>query len=142
MTELDTLSHAAAINAGSTALWSATYQDGSRFTQFQGGQEHSTQELDYSKLLSLAIFHKSGRKLVEVSFEKGQYPIYRRRTFLKTGLGVTEVVHIVGWRTKEPEAHKVWFVTESSLAVEEGQFEGDGPRCPIQYLPHDEIPVS
>lgn len=141
MTDLDTLTHATALNAGAGSLWVATYQDGSRFTQYQDGVEHSTQELDYSKLRSLAIYHKSGAKIHEVSYEKGQYPIYRRRTTLRTGCGIVDVTHVVGWRTKEPDDHKVWFVGENGQ-VHEGQFEGDGARCPVQYLPHDEIPVS
>jgi hypothetical protein len=142
MTDLDSLSHATAINDGATVFWVATLQDGSRFNQYEDGREHNSQEIDYSKLKTLALYHKDGRKLVEVEYEKGQYPIYRRRTAMRSGYGKVEVIHIVGWRTKEPDDHRVTFLFESSLAVHEGMFDGEGIRYPIQYLPHDEIPVS
>jgi hypothetical protein len=152
MTNLDILAHAAAERSGMRLIWVCRYQDGSTFNQFYEGKERSTEEIDRTKLYSISLLDARGRTVLIQRYSRGQFPIYRRRTVLRPGQNVVEIIHILGWRMfgeADKEIRHISFLYETDLRVECGDFSHEGdPRGveewkhPIQYIDCDNVCVQ
>jgi hypothetical protein len=121
--------------------WVATYKDG----QSISGHDHNSEVVDRKKLRSIALVNKDGAPVITQHFKPGQRVIYRARTIMRTGMGVMDRVHILGWWDQHSE--HVAFVFESGQ-IEMGHFidpetETDKPWFyPISENPADLVPVE
>lgn len=127
--------------------WAVRYSDKEMLYQFDAdGTERSTNDIHRKKLRAFLMFKEDGIMLFAQEFQPGQEFIYRRRTAMRTGANVIEVIHMVGWRKKidvdgrEQRVCNINFIYESDLHIESGDFlfeeeEGYGNPEQWRYLP-------
>jgi hypothetical protein len=137
-------------SSGMRLIWAVRYRDATTFNQFQDGRERSTEEIDRSKLHTFSLLDQRGRTVIQQEVLPGQCFFYRRRTAMRAGHGVLDVVHIFGWRlAADKSVRHVCFLYESDFHVELGDFCLPGQRGreeawkhPVEFLPVDDIPVA
>lgn len=117
-------------------IWTATYTDGSVISEYdENGKAVSSEDIDHKALREFRLLDNKGRTVIAQAIQPGQCFFYRRRTALRTGDDVIEVIHIFGWRmfvilsiNQEMEIEKEWithaiFLFESDMHVEVGYFK-------------------
>ena len=77
--------------------WLAVYVDGTTLWQFQDGRERSSEEIDRSRLRTLALLTKERVPFYVQHFAPSQRMIYRRRTAMPPD-GPPQVRHLIGWQ--------------------------------------------
>jgi hypothetical protein len=100
--------------------WVVIYQNGEIIQQKSGeDQLLKTDVLDHQQIY---IFHllNGDNPVFTLRLRPGQKFFYRARTAMKSGVGVLDRIHIVGWRKGEEK--QVCFITESDMQVEVGDF--------------------
>jgi len=105
--------------------WAVKYRDGVTFAQRTSELDNSSELIDHKRLWILQLRDKSGKVVIAQEYRKGQMPFYRRRTALRIGENIIEVIHIFGWRSLSGDTHVV-FVYESDLRIEMGDFRKEG----------------
>lgn len=135
-------------------IWAARYADNSLISQYDDdGNPVSVDTLSRDGLRAFLFLDEEGRPAYIQELLPGQQLIYRRRTALRTGEDVIEVIHIVGWSKQvgEEEIRHVAFIFESDLHIEMGDFrkdmrEGYGRpdqwRYPIKFTDADRQEIS
>jgi hypothetical protein len=83
--------------------WIAYYEDGKAdpMVEPETRSEISTEQLDRSRLLSMAFYGNGGLPWFEQYFDRGQRMIFRRRHFHVSGPGSADqprVVNMLGWQ--------------------------------------------
>jgi hypothetical protein len=152
MDQFDTLSRVAAQQSGLRLVWIVGYRDNTTFNQFDGGQERSTEEIDRSKLQSFSLVDRdNGRVVISQEISPGQCFFYRRRTVLRSGQGVADIIHVLGWRLAvDKNVRHVCFLYERDFRLELGDFcapprlGGAGHNAgkhPVEFLPCDDVPA-
>lgn len=134
---------------GYKLVWVAKYRDGIEFPQYVNGQEQSSELIDHKRLWILKLLDKSGKTIISQEYRKGQMPFYRRRTALRPGENVIEIIHIIGWHIPGDIIHAA-FVYESDLHIEMGEFRKEGEsmtrneewQYPINFRDIDRIMVE
>lgn len=132
----------------SKLIWSATYKDNVVFSQYENGEERSSEYINRSRLASFALYDLGGNKYIEQHYKPGQLFMYRCRTAMKTGHNVIERIHIIV--CQDGEKRHVIFVFESDLHIEVGDFiDASNPLAdqhkwlyPLEAVPADLIPVG
>jgi hypothetical protein len=80
---------------GNKFHWVAKYSDGNELQQVEAsGKKNSYSDIDRDKLSGFEMW-EAGRRLIYISFAKGQRLIWRRRVETSPG-GTIEVCHIIG----------------------------------------------
>lgn len=105
----------------SKVVWAATYNDGSVITDSEG---ISTDHIDRKKIREFKLLDYKARTIVSVGIQPGQCFFYRRRTVMRTGQDVIEMIHLFGWRMLigDEWIANVTFLFESDMHVEIGGF--------------------
>lgn len=136
----------------SKVIWIATYKDGKVIAEYdEKGNSVTSEKIDKEKLRNFCLVDQRGRTVVSQAIQPGQCFFYRRRTALRTGEDVIEVIHIFGWRIKTKDdwiTHAV-FLFESDMHVEIGGFNTFDPdlseakqwKYPPKWRDIDEIPA-
>lgn len=96
--------------------WVAVSRDGSILSS----DDHSSEEIDRQNLKSLMIVDLDGNPVITQHYFPGQRMIYRARTAMRTGVGVLDRIHILGW--EEHGIEHVAFIAESDKSIEMGRF--------------------
>lgn len=131
--------------------WRAEYEDG-RVTHQAGelGSELSTDHLSREGLRRFVLVEKqSGGEIAAHDLEIGDMVFYRRRTAMRPGEDVVEVIHILGKTRSKDGPNEVFFVFETDKRVEEGDFnDPQAPgnknpwRYPLNWHDADLTPIS
>lgn len=137
--------------------WGVRYSNGDMFYQYDAdGTARPTQEIVRKNLRAFILFNGNS-VLFAQEFQPGQEFIYRRRSAMRTGQDVIEVIHVVGWRKKtkvderEQYVSNINFIYESDLHIESGEFlfteeEGYGNpeqwRYPPEFVDDDYIVIE
>lgn len=109
-------------------VWAAKYKDGTTIPQYK--EDHtpvSTDHLPRENLRVFMLIDNYDRVAFVQEFFPGDRFIYRRRTALRTGKDVIEIIHIIGRIRKigDQEFRHVSFIYESDLHIEMGDFRKD-----------------
>lgn len=101
----------------SRVTWVAIYNDGSHLKQIdENGNEHSSEEIDRSKLKCIDLFC-DGIRFYRQYYANGQKVIFRRRVSITSrgGSDSIEVVYIIGWKKEVggEEITSVAFISEN-----------------------------
>lgn len=135
-------------------VWAAKYHNKTTIAQYdKDGIPISTESLPREGLRVFMLIDQYHRAAFVQELRPGQQFIYRRRTALKTGEDVIEVIHIVGWQQKigDETIRHIAFIYESDMHIEMGDFrkdmrEGYGRveqwRYPIKEIEADEKVIS
>jgi hypothetical protein len=138
--------------------WMVRYSDGDVLYQLNSdGSEQPTKIIERKKLRSFIMLRRDDHQVVfALEFQPGHEFIYRTRTALQNG-GVTEKIHVVGWRKKveiggrSEYISNINFVYESDYHIESGDFlfeeeEGYGNveqwRYPPEFIDDDYIVIE
>ncbi len=77
--------------------WTAVYTDGQTLCQFdKAGAEHSSEEIDRSRLSSIYLNKTNGHVILVQHFEPGMKVIFRRRVEQSPGR-CQKVGYLLGW---------------------------------------------
>jgi hypothetical protein len=110
--------------------WHATYTDGTTLGQYNGdGVEHSSEQIDRSRLASFALISEAGDKLLQFHLEPGQRLIFRRRIEQSVG-GSPQVCYLAGWQQTihGQNVQSIWYVFEEGARMESaGRFDDKHP---------------
>jgi len=98
--------------------WSAVYEDGSSFGQYQDDKERSSEEISREKLRQFCLLTKPGKVVFVRELFPGWRFFYRRRTAMEQG-GPTQVIHIVGWQIPVDDRclTQMAFIYEEDLSI-------------------------
>lgn len=96
--------------------WVAISCDGSILSS----DDHSSEDIDRRNLKSIMIVDTDGNPVITQHYFPGQRMIYRARTAMRTGIGVLDRIHILGW--EENGVEHVAFIAESDKSIEMGRF--------------------
>lgn len=131
------------------AAWVARFVDGTIEKQFgEFGVENSVDNLPRAGLRNITLVDSEGKSFVAMDYEPGDMFFYRRRTAMKPGHDVVEVIHILGKTLSEDGPNEIIFLYESDLHSELGDFQQvdskrpDEWRYPIAWHEADLIPIS
>lgn len=109
-------------------IWAAKYKDNTTIAQYdKDGTPISTESIPRDGLRVFMLIDQYNRAAFIQELRPGQQFIYRRRTALKTGADVIEVIHIVGWQQQigEEIVRHMSFIYESDMRIEMGDFRKD-----------------
>ena len=129
-------------------VWKALYADGSVQDQIgELGKETSTDDLSRVGLRKFALVTRNGGEVCSHVLETGDMFFYRRRTAMRPGHDVVEVIHIVGKTRSEDGPNDIIFFYESDMHNEIGDFRNqvdaiDEWRYPIKWHDSDLVPIS
>jgi hypothetical protein len=118
--------------------WRAEYEDG-RITHQAGelGTQLSTDHLSREGLRRfILVDNKSGKDIIGHDFELGDMFFYRRRTAMRPGEDVVEVIHILGKTRSKEGPNEIFFVFETDKRIEDGDFndpQAPGIKNPWRY---------
>lgn len=130
--------------------WRAEYADGqTRHQVGELGKELSTDHLPRNGLRRFVLVDKNGgNDIVAHNFEPGDMLFYRRRTAMRPGQDVVEVIHILGKTRSKEGPNEIYFLFESDKRIEEGDFNTPGQtgvadwRYPLNWHDEDLTPVT
>jgi len=134
-----------------TVTWRAEYADGAvRHQRGELGKELSTDHLSREGLRRFVLTDtKLGTDIVAHNFEPGDMLFYRRRTAMRPGEDVVEVLHILGKTRSKEGPNEIYFLYESDKRIEEGDFNDPADpanhvkwRYPLNWHEADLVPVS
>lgn len=111
--------------------WLATYTNGETLGQYNGnGVEHSSEQIDRSRLASFALISEAGDKLLQFHLEPGQRLIFRRRIEQSVGGLEQRVCYLAGWQQTihGQNVQSIWYVFEEGARLESaGRFDENHP---------------
>jgi hypothetical protein len=130
-------------------VWKAFYADGSAKDQVgELGKEISTDNLSRDGLRKFALVG-NGIEICSHILEAGDMLFYRRRTAMRPGYDVVEVIHIVGKTRSKDGPNDIIFFYENDMHSEIGDFRSKTDvtrigewRYPIKWHDADLIPIS
>ncbi len=134
-------------------VWSAIFEDGSTFEQYQNGEEKSSEAVSREKLRKFCLLTKQGKPFFIRELSPGWRFFYRRRTAIEQG-GPTQVIHIVGWQIPISEDYltQIAFVYEEDMSVVIGDIVLGKPqpilgrsfkwRYPIEFVAADHAIIT
>lgn len=133
-------------NQANKLMWLAVYTDNSVIPQYSEGSSPKTlDEIPRLNLKRISLLDQTGRFVISQDYLPGQTPIYRTRTTISAGNGVTNRYHILGWvywDDKSISKLHVAFINERDFSVEMGHFvEGAGLKYPISLNEIDFKPI-
>ena len=130
--------------------WVAVYHDDTTLS----GETNTSDDIDRRRLKRMLIVDGEGTTVISQNFRPGQYLLYRARTVMRTGVGVLDRIHILGWLEHHSASgcnfHHVAFITESDRSIEMSYFvDPDSPEAvdhpwsyPIQLTETDLIAIE
>jgi len=131
--------------------WVAQYADGSIITQFDSGEEQTVDKLSRENLRRFSMVDSTSKILCSQDLVPGQMFFYRKRTAMRPGQDIVEIIHIFGWRRAtdgNQDSISVLFVYESDLHIEAGGFHHPSRavhpkewRHPIVWHESDLVPI-
>jgi hypothetical protein len=120
--------------------WLAYYADGETLAQYDGETENRYTDIDRTRLAAFALV-RDGAPMVMVHFdEPDKRLIYRRRVFLRPGVG-PEVFYLVGWQmsVRGENVQSICVMSESGALDVIGKWRDDHPLFGgVEYLPCEE----
>jgi hypothetical protein len=124
--------------------WVASYEGNVIIKQ--SDTELASEKLSRDGLRSVCLVDSADKSYAKCSLEPGDIFFYRRRTALRPGDDVVEVIHILGKTKSEDGPNEVIFFYESDFHVEVGDFIKRGERLnewryPINMLEQELVPV-
>lgn len=136
-------------------IWMVTYNDGGVLSQLDArGESIDSKLIDRRRIASFSLIEFATMKVVfKMDFKEGQKFFYRRRSALRPGVNIVEVIHLVGFRMDiyGEEIRHCAFVHESDYKIEFGDFtdsskKGYASRENWKYAPewrgYDNIPIG
>jgi len=133
-------------------VWVAKYKDGIEFSQYNDSIEQSSENINRTKLLILKLLDHEGKVIISQEYRSGQMPIYRRRTAIRIGEEIIDIIHILGWRmlVNDTFITHVAFIYESDFHIEMGEFRKNNEslsryeewQYPINFKDIDTIVVE